>query len=86
MKQLAAPENMRQLTEHIARIYAEEFSAEEMRQLLAFYDTPVGRKLIARMPSIVMRSQQAGRAWGQQMARKAIERLRQKAKERGIDL
>ena len=86
MKELSAPANMRQLTDQIARIYAEEFTAEEMRQILAFYKTPVGKKLIARMPNLVRRSQLAGRAWGQQMARKAMQRLRQKAKERGIDL
>ena len=85
-KELSAEANMDKLVDQIARIYAEEFTAEEMRQILAFYDTPVGRKLIGKMPSIVMRSQQAGRVWGQEVARKAIQRIRKKAKERGIDL
>ena len=85
-REMSSRAGMQQLIDHIARIYAEEFTADEMRRILAFYDTPVGRKLISRMPSIIMRSQQAGRAWGQQVARKAIQRIRQKAKERGIDL
>ena len=85
-KEMVSAESMTVFTDFIARIYAEEFTTDELRKILAFYNTPVGKKLISRMPAILMRSQQAGRAWGKQMARKAIERIRQKAKERGIDL
>ena len=36
------------------RIYSRRFNEREMMQMVAFYESPVGRRLIAEMPEIVM--------------------------------
>lgn len=36
-----------------AEIYARRFTAAELRELLAFYRTPVGRKLASKLPEIM---------------------------------
>jgi hypothetical protein len=36
-----------------ADIYAQRFTAPELKQLLTFYRTPVGRKLAAKLPEIM---------------------------------
>jgi hypothetical protein len=46
--QKAAPE----LYDKTARIYAGIFTLDELKQLLAFYQTPLGRKLLQTQPEI----------------------------------
>lgn len=48
----------------IAAVYDRHFTTDELRQLLAFYDTPVGKKLLTTLPTIVQESMAAGREWG----------------------
>ena len=51
----------------IAAVYDRHLSSEELRQIIAFYRTPVGQKVIAVMPTITLESVQAGQAWGTQI-------------------
>lgn len=38
-----------------------------MRQLLVFYHSPIGQKMLAEQPAIAIEAMDAGRAWGQQL-------------------
>jgi hypothetical protein len=40
----------------IAAIYAEVLSEDELRQSIAFYESPVGKKLLARLPELMKKS------------------------------
>jgi uncharacterized protein len=42
----------------VAAIYAETFDEGELRDIVAFYKTPLGKKLIARMPELTQKSMQ----------------------------
>ena len=61
----------------IATVYANNFTAVELRDIEAFYRQPVGQKMLEKMPAI---SQQA-LAVGQEIGRKAAEDLRQRLTE-----
>jgi len=56
-----------ELVDMISVVYDRHFTIEELRQLLAFYDTPLGRKLLAAQPAIAQESVQAGQQWGQRI-------------------
>ncbi len=56
-------------------IYSKHLTHDEIEQLLEFYQSPVGRKLIAALPSIMSESMQAGQRWGEQLARQVREEL-----------
>jgi len=58
-------------------IYGKYYSEEELNQLLKFYKTPLGQKVISVTPQIVQESMQAGRIWGQQLAEKIINELKE---------
>lgn len=68
------------LTEQLVVIYARHFSREEVRALLSFYSSDLGRKVIASMPVVFQESAAAGQQWAQKhmpRIRKTIEtRLR----------
>jgi len=54
-----------QLVDSMVEIYRRHFTHEEIRGLIAFYETPLGRKTIAAMPAVVGESMAAGQAWAE---------------------
>jgi hypothetical protein len=59
-------------------VYEKNFSDEDIVQLIAFYQTPVGKKVVEKMPVIMQESMQVGAEWGRQMGEKVMEKLKQK--------
>lgn len=44
----------------LVQVYAEEFTEGDLRQMIAFYRTPVGQKLASRLPTLTQRGAQIG--------------------------
>lgn len=65
-----------ELTDMVVPIYAEYFTHEEIKQLLAFYDTPLGQKVIATLPAIMQESMAAGQKWGEQLGQQIHDELK----------
>lgn len=59
-------------------VYDKHLSHDDIKGLIKFYQSPVGKKLIQVQPLIVNDSMQIGARWGQEVAKKAIENLRAK--------
>jgi hypothetical protein len=75
-----------ELRSALIEIYAENFSASELKAMKAFYDTPVGHKMLEKMPIITKEIAAAGSAWGMHVARDAMESNRAKLQHMGITL
>ena len=63
-KKITAPGGMVDL---IIPIYANHFTHEEIKQMLAFYRTDAGKKLISKMPVVMSESMAVGQNWGRSM-------------------
>lgn len=61
----------------IAIVYANNFTADELRDIEAFYRQPLGQKLLAKSPAIAQQSAQVG----QDIGRKATDDLRARLTE-----
>jgi uncharacterized protein len=48
----------RVLEPEFTRLYLEVFTEGELRELIAFYEAPIGQKMLEKMPALMMRSQQ----------------------------
>ncbi len=59
-----SPEDMIKM---VVPIYDRHLSHEEIKDIIAFYETPTGRKLIQQLPLITAESMAAGQEWGQQL-------------------
>ncbi len=59
-----------QLKPELIKLYTDAFSEEELRQLVAFYDSPLGRKMLDQLPVLNMRSAQAAQARVERVAPK----------------
>ena len=68
----------------IVPIYAKYFSLEEVRQLLAFYQTPLGRKTVEVMPQLTQESMLVGQSWGLDIGPVIGQRVARRLAEEGI--
>lgn len=74
------------LLANLVPIYDRHFSEGELKQLIAFYQTDLGKKTIAVMPKVMQESLATGQAWGQEMAPKLMARLEERFKQEKIEL
>jgi len=61
-KAFAGPDD---LTQQLVDIYAKYYTHEDVRGLLAFYRTDLGRKVIRLMPVVLQESAAVGREWAE---------------------
>jgi hypothetical protein len=59
-------------------IYHKHFTLEDIKQLIDFYQSPVGKKFAEKTPLITQESMQAGYDWGLQIGQKIAEKLKEK--------
>ena len=55
------------LYERIAKIYMETYSHEEIRQIMDFYNSPIGKKMVEMNPVITQQSMMAAQSWGMEL-------------------
>ncbi len=74
------------LIPHMYPIYHKYLTLEEIKGLIRFYKTPLGRKTISVMPKMTQESMQAGQAWAQSIAPKLDQRVLDRFKKEGIKI
>lgn len=56
------------LVDKIVPIYARHYTHDDIKQLIAFYESPIGKKLQEKTPIITQESMQVGETWGREIA------------------
>ncbi len=69
-----------------ARIYASHFTEAELKQILAFYQSPVGRRMVVEEPKALDESMANAGNWGDNLSDEVIAKMRDEMKKRGHDL
>jgi hypothetical protein len=75
-----------ELIDATARIYASHFTEQELKQLLTFYQSPLGQKMTAVEPKALDESMANAGRWGDNLSLEVIDRMRAEMKKRGHDL
>jgi hypothetical protein len=75
-----------ELMDNAARIYATHFTEHELKEALAFYKSPLGRKLVTQEPIILDQSMKEAQAWADHMSDEVIGKFRTEMKKRGHDI
>jgi hypothetical protein len=66
------------LVSMIIPIYEKYYTDDEILQMIAFYEIPVGKKVISTLPMIMKESMDIGEQWGRQVGEKVYLRLKEK--------
>ena len=65
-------------------IYARHFSHENIRQMIAFYETPAGKRWVEVMPQLMSESMQVTFRWLAKMSPMIRERVAKEMREEGL--
>jgi uncharacterized protein len=72
-----------ELSEEIARQYADYLSIDEIRQIRAFWSSPVGKKYLEVQPSLIQASMQIGQQWARRHMPDIIHKATEQMKKNG---
>jgi len=64
---LLSKENIQKLENSMIDIYDKHFNNKETKELIKFYSSSIGKKLISEMPLIFVESQVVGAKWGHEI-------------------
>ncbi|MDF3982004.1 DUF2059 domain-containing protein [Luteibacter sp. PPL201] len=64
-----------QLIGRMVPVYQKHFTDKEIDELLKFYSTPTGQKVIKEMPATMAEGMQIGKQWGQERGQQMIKQL-----------
>ena len=68
----------------LVAVYAKHFTQAEVRELLAFYGTDLGKKAIAALPLIAQESAAVGQAWSAQHMPEVMATLERRLRAEGF--
>jgi hypothetical protein len=79
-------DNLPSFAELVTQLYHKHFTHEDIKGLIRFYDTALGRKTIAVMPALMQESLMLGQQWGQSLGPLIQRRVIERFKSEGVDL
>ncbi len=74
------------ITNEVAVLYAQKFSEQELKDILAFYKTPAGQKLLKTQPDIIASSMDYARNWANKLSEEVVVKMREEMKKKGHNL
>ena len=72
-----------ELNDEVAKLYATNFTEQELKDILAFYQTPAGKKMLLVQPKVIDSSMAFAQTWANKLSDEAIGKMRDEMKKRG---
>jgi len=79
-------QRMPELRDFTVDLWATQMTAPELRELKAFYETPLGHRLQQVTPTVAAASAAFGMKWGQEVALSALAKHRETLRARGLKI
>jgi uncharacterized protein len=76
----------KEIGEGMAKVYANEFSEQELKDLVTFYKTPLGQKLLATEPRAIQFSLSYMNQWAQVFGESVNGEFRAEMRKRGKEI
>ena len=76
----------KEIGEQMAKIYANDFTEQEMKDLTTFYKSPLGQKVLSEEPKSIQASMTYMGQWAQSFSEAVIAQFRDEMKKRGKPL
>ncbi|MCC6777478.1 MAG: DUF2059 domain-containing protein [Hyphomicrobiales bacterium] len=75
-----------ELVNDAAKVYAGRFTEKELKDALAFYKSPLGRKLINEEANILDQSMRNAQNWANRLSEEVMSKMRAEMRKRGHDI
>jgi hypothetical protein len=76
----------KEISEQMAKIYASDFTEQELKDLVAFYKSPLGQKLLAQEPKSIAASMNYMNQWAAAFAEEVNGQFRAEMRKRGKEI
>jgi hypothetical protein len=73
----------KEIGEGMAQVYASQFTEQELKDLVTFYKSPLGQKLLSTEPKAIQMSMGYMNQWAQQFAETVNGEFRSEMRKRG---
>ncbi len=72
----------RELVEKIMPVYDKYYTIEDLKAVNAFYESPVGQKVLSTLPQVMQETMKIGQDWGEKIGKQAAEEAEQELKKK----
>lgn len=69
-----------ELLKGMTPVYQSHFTADDVKGLLKFYQSPLGQKVLTEMPKAMAEGMKVGQQWGRKRGQAMIQQLQQEGK------
>jgi hypothetical protein len=76
----------KEIGDGMAQVYANEFTEQELKDLVTFYKSPLGQKLLASEPRAIQLSMSYMNQWAQAFAEQVNAQFRAEMRKRGKEI
>ena len=76
----------KEIGEGMAKVYASDFTEQELKELTAFYKSPIGQKVLAQEPKSIQASMAFMSQWAQSFGEGVVGQFRAEMAKRGKPL
>lgn len=75
-----------ELFNEVAKVYASHFTEQELKEIVAFYKTPLGKKMLAEDPVAIQEGLARAKDWANDFSNQVLGKMRAEMKKKGHDL
>jgi uncharacterized protein len=75
-----------ELFNEVAKVYAMHFTEQELKEIVAFYKTPLGKKMLAEDPVAIQEGLTRAKDWANDFSGQVLGKMRAEMKKKGHDL
>jgi len=72
-----------ELNDEVARLYATSFSEQELKDILAFYQSPAGKKMLTVQPKVIDSTMAFAQTWSNKLSDEVVAKIRDEMKKKG---
>jgi hypothetical protein len=75
-----------ELFTEVAKAYASHFTEQELKEIVAFYKTPLGKKMLTEDPVAIQDGLARAKDWANDFSNQVLTKMRVEMKKKGHDL
>jgi hypothetical protein len=75
-----------ELANEVARSYAKRFTEQELKEIITFYKSPLGKKVLVEEPNVLEEANKRAQDFANEFTEQIMTRMRDEMKKRGFNL
>lgn len=72
-----------ELSDEVALLYASNFTEQELKDILVFYKSPAGQKMLQAQPQVIDSSMKFAQTWANKLSDEVVAKMRDELKKKG---